>query len=208
MAALCAAVELGLQPTLFHSANGTPLYAPYHLAQTIPAMLLAHMTVAGGVEFVLTAGVVAYLQRANLPLLRINRGALPPGDVDAPEPRALGWRWGLIGLGVMAVLTPLGLIAPGSAFGESAPKHLDLRKYHLNAVPDGLRHYAGFWHNALFSGYDFSHDKHPAIGYLVSAGFGIAVIAVAAVVVALLVRLTHRRSTGGVAPSEVLASQS
>ena len=71
-----AAVEFGVQPTLFHSANGTPLYAPFHLAQTIPAMLLAHLTVAGGVEFALTAGVVAYLQRANLPLLRINhRGA-------------------------------------------------------------------------------------------------------------------------------------
>ncbi|HEY3831091.1 MAG TPA: cobalt transporter CbiM [Acidimicrobiia bacterium] len=202
VAALCAAIELGLQPTLFHSANGTPLYAPYHLTQTIPAMLLAHLTVAGGVELLLTAGVVAYLQRANLPLLRINRGALPPGDADAPEPRSLGWRWGLIGLGVMAVLTPLGLIAPGSAFGESAPKNLDLRKYHLNAVPDGLRHYAGFWHNALFSGYDFSHDKHPVLGYLVSAGVGIAVIACVAVAVALVVRLTHRRA------SDVLAGQS
>ena len=50
MAALCAAIEFGLQPTLFHSADGTPLYAPFHLAQTIPAMALAHLTVAGGVE--------------------------------------------------------------------------------------------------------------------------------------------------------------
>ena len=53
-------------------ADGTPLYAPFHLAQTIPAMVLAHLTVAGAVEFALTAGVIAYLQRANLPLLRIN----------------------------------------------------------------------------------------------------------------------------------------
>ncbi len=35
-------------------------------------MALAHLTVAGFVEFALTVGVVAYLQRANLPLLRIN----------------------------------------------------------------------------------------------------------------------------------------
>ena len=41
-------------------------------------------------------------------------------------------------------------------------------------MPDGLRHYAGFWHNALFDGYGFSHDKHPVIGYLVSAVVGIA----------------------------------
>src|SRR3954469_2421436 len=45
--ALCAAVEFGLQPTLFSSADGTPLYAPFHLAQTIPAMAVAHLTVAG-----------------------------------------------------------------------------------------------------------------------------------------------------------------
>src|SRR4051812_45841392 len=75
--ALCAAIQLGVQPTLFHSANGTPLYSPFHLSQTIPAMAIAHLTVAGAVEFALTAGVVAYLQRANLPLLRINRGAAP-----------------------------------------------------------------------------------------------------------------------------------
>ena len=46
-AALCAAIEFGVQPTLFHSADGTPLYAPFHLTHTIPAMALAHLTVAG-----------------------------------------------------------------------------------------------------------------------------------------------------------------
>ena len=65
-----------LQPDLFYktSANGAhiPLYSPFHLSQTIPAMLGAHLLVAGVVEFVLTAGVIAYLQRANLPMLRIN----------------------------------------------------------------------------------------------------------------------------------------
>jgi cobalt/nickel transport system permease protein len=193
-AALCTAIQLGVQPTLFHSANGTPLYAPYHLTQTIPAILLAHLTVAGGVEFALTAGVIAYLQRANLPLLRINHGAVPATDAELIPPRHLGWRWGLIGLVTMAVLTPLGLIAPGGAFGESAPKNLNLRKYHLDAVPDGLRHYAGFWHNALFSGYDFSHDKHPALGYLLSAGFGIAVIASVVLAVFGVQRLFQRAS--------------
>ena len=176
VAALCAATEFGLQPTFFHRADGTPLYAPFHLAQTIPAMMLAHLTVAGAVELALTAGVVAYLQRANLPLLRINHAAVPEADADVASPRRLGWRWAFIGLAVMAVLTPLGLLAPGGAFGEQQPRALNLKKYHLDAVPDGLRHYAGFWHHALFNGYDFSHDKHPTIGYLVSAGFGIAAI--------------------------------
>ena len=30
-----------------NAADGTPLYAPFQLAQTIPTMALAHLTVAG-----------------------------------------------------------------------------------------------------------------------------------------------------------------
>lgn len=199
VAALCAATEFGLQPMLFHRADGTPLYAPFHLAQTIPAMALAHLSVAGGVEFMLTAGVVAYLQRANLPLLRINHAAVPEGDADVVRAPRSSWRWALAGLGVMAVLTPLGLLAPGGAFGEDTPGKLDLKKYHLNALPDGLRHYAGFWHHALFNRYDFSHDRHPAIGYLASAGFGLLVVGamvLAVYAVTRFVRSRHARARG------------
>jgi cobalt/nickel transport system permease protein len=195
-AALCAAIEFGLQPSLFHTANGTPLYAPFHLSQTIPAMALAHLTVAGTIEAVVTAGVIAYLQRANLPVLRINHPQSPETDADLAPARRTRWRWALIGLGVMVVLTPLGLLAPGGAFGEDAPEDLDLQKYHLDAVPSGLRHYAGFWHNALFDGYDFTNDEHPVLGYLVSALVGIAVIAVAILAIFLLVRRSRRVRPG------------
>ena len=193
VAALCAAVEFGLQPTLFKAADGTPLYAPFHLSQTIPTMALAHLTVAGGVEFVLTAGVIAYLQRANLPIMRINHSTVAETDADLTPPRAMGWRWAVVGLGTMIVLTPLGLIAPGGAFGEDAPADLNLHKYGLSAVPNGLRHYAGFWHNALFNGYDFTNDRHPVIGYLVSAGVGIVTIGVVIVAIFAALRLLRSR---------------
>lgn len=39
-AALAAAIEFGIQPDLFTSSSGVPLYSPYHLSQTIPAMAL------------------------------------------------------------------------------------------------------------------------------------------------------------------------
>ena len=163
----------------FASSNGTPLYAPFHLGQTIPAMMLAHLVVAGVVELVLTAGVIRYLQRANPALLRINRGALPPAEGAEPvSPRPVRLRWAFAGLAAMVALTPLGLLAPGGAFGEDSPADLDLRRYHLDAVPHGLQQYAGCWHNALFGGYDFTHDAHPTVGYLVSAIFGVMVIAV------------------------------
>ncbi|MGZ7085379.1 MAG: cobalt transporter CbiM [Ilumatobacteraceae bacterium] len=195
VAALCAAIEFGLQPVLFKAADGTPLYAPFHLGQTIPAMALAHLTVAGGVEFVLTFGVIAYLQRANLPIMRINHSAVAETDADLAPTRKMGWRWALVGLGAMTVLTPLGLIAPGSAFGEDAPANLNLHRYGLNTVPSGLRHYAGFWHNALFNGYDFGNDKHPVVGYLLSAGAGVLCIGVLVAAVFAALRLLRTRGS-------------
>ena len=194
-AALFAAVEFGVQPSLFHSANGTPLYAPFHLSQTIPTMLLAHLAVAGVVEFAITAGVVAYLQRANVPLLRINHPKAPV-DPDKAMPRGkMRWRGALIGIGVMVVLTPLGLLAPGGAFGEDKPSGLDLGKYGLKAVPVGLAKWNGFWRHTVLGGYGFNSGNHPVIGYVVSAVVGIVVISgVVLAVMGLLRLLEHRRA--------------
>ncbi|HLI57708.1 MAG TPA: cobalt ECF transporter T component CbiQ, partial [Actinomycetota bacterium] len=196
-AALCAGIELGIQPDLFHTAAGAPLYSPYHLAQSVPAMLLAHLTVAGGVEFALTLGVVAYLQRANLPILRINHEAIPEADTDLVRaPLHLKWWYALAPLALMAVLTPLGLLAPGTAFGETNPKADKtsfLAKTHLSAIPSGLARYTGFWHHALFNGYGFSNGSHPTIGYLVSAFVGLAAISAVLLGGYGIVRLLHRR---------------
>jgi cobalt/nickel transport system permease protein len=63
VAALATGVELGLQPILFHAANGSPLYFPYGLNLAIPAMAFANLTIAGIVEAVITGSVIFYLQR-------------------------------------------------------------------------------------------------------------------------------------------------
>ena len=203
-AALACGIELGIQPDLFHNSHGTPLYSPYHLSQTIPAMLLAHLTVAGAVEAALTGGVIGYLQRANLPLLRINHPGVPLEQSAAGTTRPSRLRPIQLAIGavvVMALLTPLGLLAPGGAFGESSPDNLDLKKTHLSAVPTGLRKYNGFWHHAMFSGYDFSNDSHPALGYLLSAVVGIAAIATVVFAVAYLaVRISRARRPPTPAP--------
>ena len=191
-AALCAAIEFGLQPTLFHTANGTPLYAPFHLAQTIPAMMLAHLTVAGFAEFGATLGIIAYLQRANVPLLKINHANVPVTDEELVRKR-MGWRWALIGLAVMIVLTPIGLLAPGGAFGEDAPAALDLGKYHLSAIPTGLNRFSSFWSHTVLGGYGFHSGDHPVIGYLVSALVGIVFISLFLVAFIWVVRFFMRR---------------
>ncbi|HUI71757.1 MAG TPA: cobalt transporter CbiM, partial [Spirochaetia bacterium] len=54
MAALAASIEFGLQPVLAHNVAGQPLYCPYPLAVSIPAMLIPHLAVAGVVEAAFT----------------------------------------------------------------------------------------------------------------------------------------------------------
>jgi cobalt/nickel transport system permease protein len=198
-AALCAGIELGIQPTLFHDAHGAPLYSPYHLSQAVPAMLLAHLLVAGVAEGIITAAVVTYLQRANLPLLQVNHPGVPvdaeAAAAEAPRRRRL--RPTVVAGAVMAllvVLTPLGLLAPGGAFGEDAPPDLDLKKLGLSTVPEGLNKYNGIWHNAIFSGYDFAGDSHPTLGYIISAVVGILVVGLVVFAITKLIALLAKRS--------------
>jgi cobalt/nickel transport system permease protein len=61
IAAFLVAVELGIQPLLHHLPDGTPLYAPFTLGVTIPAMVIPHLVIAGAAEAILTGGVAAFL---------------------------------------------------------------------------------------------------------------------------------------------------
>ena len=151
-AALCAAIELGIQPTLFHTSAGVPLYAPFHLAQTIPAMLFAHLTVAGFAEFAATAGIIAYLQRANLPILKINHANVPVSDEELAQKR-LGWRWALIGIAVMIVLTLAQCFLADHDGGEKPWEALDAVRTPdaLDALVSSSRR-SGCWLPAAHSG--------------------------------------------------------
>jgi len=60
-AALVASIEFGIQPLLFTAPDGTPLYCPYGLTIAIPAMMLAHLTVAGVVEGIVTAAALKFV---------------------------------------------------------------------------------------------------------------------------------------------------
>ena len=207
-AALAAAVEFGIQPDLFHTASGAPLYSPYHLSQTIPAMALAHLTVAGAAEAILTGGVFAYLARADasrllashrgIPVTTNAAGGSPAGS--APSRRSHALRPARVAVGftvAMALLTPLGLLAPGGAFGEDAPQDLDLGKLGLGAVPAGLARYNGFWSHTLLGGYGFKDGQNANLAYILSAVVGIAVIAVAVLAIGKAVELLARRRAGG-----------
>lgn len=118
VAAFLAAVEFGIQPLLFTDPSGVPLYSFYPLSVAIPAMMLGHLTFAGLAEGVITGGVVAYLQRADPALLRLS-APRDLGDTATAAPAGKrSWQPLAIGLVILALLSPLGLLASGTAWGE------------------------------------------------------------------------------------------
>ena len=104
-AAIVAGVEFGLQPYLAHTATGQALYAPYKLGVAVPAMALEHLLFFGWVEAIATMGIVAALAKSQPELLEMK-----------PAARPLRWLWA--GMGVLILLTPIGVLAPGHRVGR------------------------------------------------------------------------------------------
>lgn len=191
IAAFCAAIEFGIQPILFRDASGAPLYAPYPLSVSIPAMMIGHLTLAGLAEFIISAGIVAYLQRTDMGLLRLSASDAPDIDDAAPAmPDALSLptaRKLWLGLALLLILTPLGILAVGGAWGEwSAQDFADpqVRQQIAAAsgnqlppdrVPPGLERLSSVW-TAPLSRYAPAFIRSAAFGYFVSAMVGVGLI--------------------------------
>jgi cobalt/nickel transport system permease protein len=183
VAAFLTALEFGIQPLLFHAADGTPLYAPYGLEVAIPAMMGGHLLIAGPVEAVLTGLVVAYLQRAHRELL--DPAAQPVLEGQARKPVYI--LWGILGL--LILLSPLGLLATGTAWGEWGLDEIP----GLSFIPAGMERLSELW-QAPIPDYavPFLGEK---VGYVVSALLGVGATVL---VLWLLGRLFEapRRGTG------------
>ncbi len=173
-AALAAAVELGLQPLLFRSAEGLPLYFPYPLSVSIPAMVLPHLAVVGVAEAILTAAAVTFIRRVS------------PGAIPSDPGRRLG-RFHA-GLAVLICLTPLGLLASGAAWGEW---RTDVLGKMIGFVPQGMKTGLGF--TGLFPAYSVT-GVSGILGYIISAAAGAAVIVIAFKLISLARREIRRRA--------------
>lgn len=169
-AAFFTAVEFGIQPMLWHTPEGAPLYAPYPLSISIPAMMIPHILVASVAEGLVTALVVAYLQRANRPALELPT----PGQPATAIGQAMKWRTLWIGLAALAALTPLGLLAPGTAWGEWGAE--ELTQMGLAFIPEGMQRLSGLW-AAPVPDYDLPFLGSPALAYFLSAVIGVVIIA-------------------------------
>ena len=174
--ALMAAVEFGIQPVLFHDASGTPLYAPYRMSIAVPAMLIGHLSFAGIAEAVISAGLVAYLQVADPGLLRGTSGGLAEAASAVAGAAARSFRRLWIAVAVLMLLTPLGILAAGTAWGEWSPAQLARGAVsETAAVPAGLERLSSLW-TAPFPAYAPSFVHSRGFGYLLSAMFGVGLL--------------------------------
>ena len=199
-AALIAAIEFGIQPVLFHDARGMPLYAPYPLSIAVPAMMIGHLTLAGAAEAAISAGLVAYLQAADPALLRNTAGMPPTAQAaSASMPAAatsLRRLWMVVAL--LMVLTPLGILAAGKAWGEWSPSELAMRQSAGQAAsaannsvgssaPAGMQRLAKLW-TAPFPAYAPSFVKSARFGYFLSAMFAVGILLLVSLVAQLWVQ--------------------
>jgi len=65
VAALSDAIILGIQPIFWHSANGHPLYFPFGLSVSIPAMMFGHLLIFGVIEGVFTQIVYSFIKKVS-----------------------------------------------------------------------------------------------------------------------------------------------
>jgi len=169
VAAFFAGFEFGIQPLLWHTADGTPLYAPYPLSVSIPAMVIPHALIASVVEALITGLVVAYL-------MRVNQSAFSVVIRPEAAPAATGfarWRALWVLLAALVVITPLGLLAPGTAWGEWNAEQLTA--IGLSFIPKGFEMFSGLW-SAPMPDYNLPALSNDTLGYLLSAAVGVFII--------------------------------
>ncbi len=159
LASLATAFELGLQPIIAAASDGKPLYAPYPLSITIPVMALEHLFLFGPIEAIGTALVVSCIYKMGEHIL-YKKEAFKP-------------LWLILILLIM--LTPLGLLAQGTAWGEWGSEELNAI---LGYVPNGIKELENIW-TAVLPDYNIAGWESPVktgIGYIISAGIGSSII--------------------------------
>lgn len=160
LAALAVAFELGIQPLIAHANDGRPLYAPYPLSITIPAMMIPHLLFFGPVEGLGTALAISYMRKTGMSGKRAHEG------------RGLKPLWVVVVM--LIILTPLGLIAGGAPWGEWTAKEFSKL---IGYVPAGMDALSGRW-SGLVPGYGASASggMKPVLYYMFSAAIGSAAV--------------------------------
>ena len=158
MAALCAAIEFGIQPLLFKNAASMPLYCPYPLAVSIPAMTIPHLLVGGMVEVIFTVAIISFIKKVS------------PGTIYQGAKRKTKAVYAFIV--AMICLTPIGLLTTGTAWGEWRTDEIS-KVNALGYTPEGMQN--GLSINTIMQDYSI-FGLPEAAGYILSAVAGVAIM--------------------------------
>ena len=140
------------------SDSGNALYCPYGLNVSIPAMMLGHLTLFGIAEVVYTTAVLTFVRKA-APEMKRSTDA-----VKTTLPLKLL-------MAALVILTPLGLLAEGTAWGEWGTD--EIAATGAGFTPSGML--SGFSYSSLIP--DYSLAGMPEwLGYILSAVIGAAIL--------------------------------
>ena len=162
LAAFFTALELGIQPLLFVDNLGQPLYCPYPLWISIPAMALSHLTIAGIAEGLFTLSLYLFILKTS------------PNIIYDSQQIKLNSIFSL--LAFLIIISPLGLIAEGTAWGEWAPEEIlndTSSGVPLGFIPEKLLN--GFNYEAFFPDYTMNGTTD-ILAYIASAIIGVALL--------------------------------
>lgn len=156
ISAFSTAFLFGIQPYIFKDIAGLPLYNPYGLEVSIPAILIPHLLLAGIIEGVVTSSVYSYIKKV------------------LPEIIYKGKEFSIKSLYILIVLmvliTPIGLIATGTAWGEWGSKELEEI---VGFIPRGFKNGLNF--KSVMPDYSIV-GLGEVFGYILSAITGITLI--------------------------------
>lgn len=157
IAALVTSIQFGIQPLLFNDSLGHPIYSPYPLSISIPAMMLPHLFLAGFVEALISLGVYSYLNK------------IEPEIIYGNKPNRIRPVYAIILL--MIAFSPLGLITSGTAWGEWGNQELEKM---LGYIPSGMAN--GFSFESMMPDYTIPMIQNENLAYIISALLGVSII--------------------------------
>lgn len=184
IAAVTTGFMFGIQPLIAQDAAGNALYAPFGLHIAVPMMALEHFLLFGFVEAIVTGLAVAYFQRTAPEMLFAAK------DVEPKKTMALWPRLALI-LGILVILTPLGLYLPekfnaGSAWGEWSSEEIKAEIARENPgkegyIPSGIKKAEKNGWPALLPDYNLPGKEKASLRtmsltYILSAAIGVTLL--------------------------------
>ena len=161
-ASVVVAFFLGIQPLIASDSLGHPLFFPFGLSITLPALVGSHMLFFGIAEGIYTVIAIKTIEH-NFDISDLSLINFKPYSINKKQV----FNFRIIILCILLIV-PLGLLTSAPAWGEWSYEHF---KALIGFVPKGMQKFSMFY-NAPFSEYSIN-NINPSLGYYLTAAFGL-----------------------------------